>query len=97
MMTVVSSCVGSSTLIVGDVTEPVQADQVEILYSDPDCDFDVVAWIQIPGEYFSAESLIYAMRKEAAKLGATLLQINSVQMSGSTTYRGAARALSCNA
>ena len=91
-----SGCVGGSTIIVGNVSDPVVAEEVELFYSSsPPCDFDVVAWMQFPGEYMSQETLINAMRYRAATLGASALQVTYVQKSGSTTYRGSARALRC--
>jgi len=96
LLAVLSGCAGISTVIIGEVTQEVDAGQLDVFYSSqPSCDYDVVAWIQLPGEYFSQESLIRAMRFKSANLGATAVQVIFVQKSGSSTYRGTARALRC--
>jgi hypothetical protein len=73
----------------------VDAADVQIRYRRPDCEFEEVAWIEIPGNYFSKPRLIDAMREQAAALGAAMIQIIDLQTVGSSEYRGTARALRC--
>lgn len=96
VITALSACSGFSTVIVGEVTQQVDTDQVEVFYTrQPDCDFDVVAWIQLPGEYLTRESLIKLMQFKAANLGASAIQVTFIQKTGTSTYRGSGRALRC--
>jgi len=90
-----SGCASQSTVVTGTVAEAVDVADVRILYRRPDCEFEEVAWIGIPGDYFSKPRLIDAMREQAAALGAEMIQIIDLQTVGSSEYRGTARALRC--
>lgn len=95
-LTLLCACAGISTVTVGAVSEPIEAPQVQLFYSErPQCDFETVAWIFVPGEYLSQESVIRSMRYKAAQLGAPAVQVISLQKSGASNYRGTARALRC--
>jgi len=91
------SCVNTSTVVTGSVSDAIDFNQVEVLYdTSPDCEFDVVAWIKIPGEYFSRASLIDGFRQKAAAVGAPFVQITYLQQTGATEFFGSARALRCH-
>ncbi len=91
-----SACASSSTVITGVVTEAIDVSKVGIFYQTPPaCEFDVVALIDIPGEYLSRASLLDAFRHKAASVGATAVQVIDLQQTGTVGYRGSARALRC--
>jgi hypothetical protein len=92
-----TACVNSSTVISGEVSEAIEFDKVELFYnSPPDCEFDVVAHMNIPGAYFSRASLIEAFRHKAAAVGANAVQILDIQQVGVNAMMGSARALRCH-
>jgi uncharacterized protein YceK len=96
LVAILSGCSGISTVIVGEVGQAVDTDQVRVFYSSqPDCDFEVVAWIQIPGQYPNYESVVKMLQVKAADLGASAVQVTFTQRTGTTTYRGSGRALRC--
>lgn len=89
-------CANKSIIISGTVREAVEADSVQLfLGRKPDCEFEVVAFMQFPGDYFSQSSLIEAFRIQAAELGANALEITDIQKLGATEYMGSARAIRC--
>ena len=93
----VAGCSGHSNVISGQVMQPVGVDEVELFYTRlPDCEFEEVSVLQIPGGYFSPASLINAFRSQAARLGANAVHIHYMQRTGGTEYFGQARALRCN-
>lgn len=92
----VAACANNSIIISGVVKEAVDVDSVQLfLGRKPDCDFDVVALMQFPGDFFSQSTLIEAFRAEAAALGANAVEITDIQKLGSTEYMGSARAIRC--
>lgn len=96
MIAALCGCSGMSTVVVGEVGQAVDTDQVKVFYStQPDCDFEVVAWIQLPGEYITHESVVRLMQFKAANLGASAIQVLFIQKTGTTTYRASGRALRC--
>lgn len=93
----ITGCTGSSVLISGRVSEAVEPNDVELFYSRrPNCEFDEIAVIQIPGGYFNPANLVKALRARAANLGANAVHILFVQRVGASEYFGQARALRCN-
>lgn len=91
-----SACTSSTVVVTGAVSDAIEVNQVEVLYDTlPDCEFDVIALIKIPGEYYSRASLIEGFRQKAASVGAPLVQVTYLQQVGSTEYFGSARALRC--
>ncbi len=95
LLLLLGACASQSTVVTGPVREAVDIADVRILYQRPDCEFEEVAWIDIPGNYFSRPRMIDAMRQQAATLGAEILQIIDLQQVGSSEYRGTGRALRC--
>jgi hypothetical protein len=92
-----TACI-SNTVITGEATEEVEVSKVKVLYASlPECDFDVIAQIEIPGNYYSRASLVNALREEAAEIGASAVQITYIQQIGASEYLGSARALRCRA
>jgi len=92
-----TACVSSSTVITGEVREPTELEEVELFYNlPPDCEFDVIAHMSFPGEYFSRASLIDAFRHKAASIGANAVQILEIQPVGLNAMMGSARAIRCH-
>ncbi len=90
------ACTNNSTNITGTVSEAINFEDVEVFYNNsPDCEFEVVAHIKIPGEYFSRSSLIDGFRQRAAAVGAPMVQITFLQRTGTSEFFGSARALRC--
>ena len=93
---VLMACSNSSTIITGQISEAVETTDVKVYYSDqPGCEFDVVAHLEISGDYYDKGKLIKAFQKEAAELGASAVQVLHVQKLGATEYMGSARAIYC--
>lgn len=91
-----SACVGTSIIVEGRTGKPVAPEQVQLFYSVlPDCDYEVIALIEIPGNHFSVASLTDGFRKRAARLGANAVQVNYLKKTGTSEYLGQARALRC--
>ena len=92
-----TGCVNSSTVVTGTVADAIDFNQVEVFQNiSPDCDFDVIALITIPGEYYSRASLIDGFRQKAAAVGAPVIQVTYIQQTGTTGFFGSARALRCH-
>jgi len=86
----------SSSITLGESLEPIEVEKVRVYLDEkPQCDFEVVAWLNIPGDYYNRGRLIDAFRQKAAQLGAEGLQITYLQKIGSTEYHGSARAIRC--
>ena len=93
----VNACVNNSTVVIGSVAEAIDFKEVEVFYStSPNCEFDVIALIKIPGEYYSRSSLIDGFRQKAAAVGAPAVQITYIQRIGTFEFFGSARAIRCN-
>jgi hypothetical protein len=90
-----TACTTGSTVVSGQVTDPVEMTQVQVLYRTPQCGFEKVADIQFSGGYFSRAALIDAFREKAASVGANVVQVTMIQQVGSNEYFGSARALRC--
>ena len=92
-----SACTTSSTVIIGKVSEAIDFNEVVVFYDkSPQCEFEVIAHIKIPGEYYNRDSLVNAFRQQAAKIGASAVQILYIQQQGITEFFGSARAIRCN-
>ncbi len=94
-LVLLTACASQSTVVTGTVAPAIDLADVRVVHQRPDCDFEEVAWIDVPGNYFSKPRLIDALRGQAAALGADVVQIIDLQREGSTEYRGTARALRC--
>ena len=91
-----TACANDVTIVTGKVQDAIAMDEVELLFGkNPACDFEEVAWMQFPGNYFNQESIINSFRHEAAELGASAVQIIDLQKMDTSEYRGSARALRC--
>ncbi len=91
-----SGCKNSSTIITGTVAEEIDFNDVDVLYNKkPDCEFDVIAHIKIPGEYYSSDALIDGFRQRAAVIGAPAVQITYLQHQATGEFYGSARAIRC--
>ena len=91
-----AACAGSSSLVTGKVSKAVEPEEVRLYLADnPDCDFEVIALIQIPGEYRSQQRLVEAFRTRAAQFGANAVHVHFLHMSTANYYRGQGRALRC--
>lgn len=90
------ACTSSNTVVTGSVAEPLDFNDVQVFYTNPpDCNFMVIAYIKIPGEYYSRSALIDGFRQKAAAVGAPAVQITFIQQTGSTEFFGSARAIRC--
>ncbi len=94
-LVLLAACSSQSTVVTGPVAPAIEVTDVRVVHQRPDCDFEEVAWIDVPGNYFSKPRLIDALRGQTAALGADVVQIIDLQRLGSTEYRGTARALRC--
>lgn len=90
-----AACSTGSTVISGPVTEAIAMNQVRVINSTPDCEFEMVALIQFPGGYFSRAALIDGFREKSAALGAPIVQVIYLQSVAGNEYYGSARALRC--
>ena len=91
-----TSCIGADTVITGKVSESIDFNQVEVFYNtNPDCQYNVIAQIKIPGEYFSQRQIIDGFRQQAAEIGAPAVQVTYLQRTGTGEYYGSARAIRC--
>jgi len=91
-----SACTYNSTVVTGKVSAPIDINEVVVFYDKaPQCEFEVIAHIKIPGEYYNRDSLINAFRQQAAKIGAPAVQILYIQKQGITEFFGSARAIRC--
>ena len=96
ILMLLAACSGTSITITGETGAAVDPDQVAVYYSKlPDCEFEEIAIVQIPGEYFTRAKLIEAFRYRAASIGANAVQVLYVQRIGASEYLGQARALQC--
>jgi hypothetical protein len=93
-----SGCSYTDVVITGPLTDPVQVDDVVVYYDQvPRCDYTVIAYITVPGDFLSRERLIKAFRNKAAAFGASGVQITQVQKTGASSFHGSARAIRCSA
>lgn len=88
-------CAGAS-VISGRPAAAVAPESVAIYYIHrPECNFETVAFIQRSGGYFSLQSLLDNMRREAAELGASGLYLLQAEQSELREFGGTARAIRC--
>lgn len=83
-------------IVVGQTSDELNANEVNVYFNEkPDCDIEVVAWLQIPGDYYDRANLIASLRQQAAQLGAPALEITYLQKIAASEYLGSARAIRC--
>ena len=96
LVSVLTACASHSVTISGQVYPAVDRQQVAVyLGQQPDCDFAVIAHIQVEGGYYKRDSMVTGMRRQAARVGASALEITDIQRIGASEYMGSARALRC--
>jgi len=90
------ACINQGTLITGQEQAAIDEQSVRVYLNErPDCDFEVVGLMDLPGGFFHRARLIDAFRSKAAAMGATAVQVTFVQKIGASEYKGSARALRC--
>lgn len=95
LLSLFSGC-ASPPLIIAKPGEPSASETVEIYYlSRPPCDFETIAHIQIQGWYFTLDSLLRNMRRQAAAVGANGLYVLQTQQLEMKDYTGTAKAIRC--
>ena len=69
---------------------------MKIYYTErPRCPFETVAHIRATGGYFSLESMLRNMYREAAQLGASGLYVLETRQLENREYLGTAKAIRC--
>jgi hypothetical protein len=96
---IISTCTLSAcinTTVVGKPEAGVTAEEVTIYYVDrPQCDFETIAHIRVSGGFFTLDSMLKSMRREAAKVGANGLYVLQTQQLDIKEYLGTAKAIRC--
>jgi len=83
-------------VLVGRPGPAVAAEEVVTYYIDrPPCNFETVAHIRISGGYFSLESMLKNMRRQAAELGASGLFVLQTRQLEIREFLGTAKAIRC--
>lgn len=91
-----AGCSYTDVVITGVTADEIDDAKVTVYYDQlPQCDIHTVAYIRVPGDFLSRESLISTFRHKASQLGAAGVQILDIQKSGASSYFGSARAISC--
>ncbi len=91
-----ASCSQQGVILQADPGSAVAEEQVKVLLNErPACNYEVVAWLEIPGTFYDRSRLIGVFRSKAANLGADFVEITSLQKIGAIEYKGTARALRC--
>lgn len=92
-----TACAIQDILVVGETMPATDPETIQVYLMDkPDCDFYVIANIQIPGDTHSRASLINSFKNTAARFGATMVQVTSIRKINVSEFMGTARALRCN-
>ena len=95
LLSLFSGC-ASPPFIVGQTGEPISSEAVEIYYlTRPACNFETIAHIQMQGWYFTLDSLLKNMRRQAAQVGASGLYVLQTQQLEMKDYTGTAKAIRC--
>ena len=83
-------------LVIGQPSASVGKDEVVIYYIDrPRCNFETLAHIRVTGGYFTLESMLGKMQKQAAMVGANGLYVLHTQQLDVKEYLGTAKAIRC--
>lgn len=87
-----------NTTVVGKPEASVAAEEVAIYYIDrPRCEFETIAHIRVSGGFFTLDSMLKSMRRQAAKVGANGLYVLQTQQLDIKEYLGTAKAIRCSA
>ena len=91
----VSGC-SSKPFVVGQPREAVTVEEVTVFYAErPACEFETIAHLKMENPYYSLQSLVLAMRLQAAELGAEVLYVEQTRRLPGREYVGTGRAISC--
>jgi len=83
-------------LVIGKPFASIGKDEVIIYYIDrPSCKFETLAYIRVTGGYFTLESMLGKMQKQAAMVGANGLYVLHTQQLDVKEYLGTAKAIRC--
>jgi len=83
-------------LVIGQPAASTSKDNVVIYYIDrPRCNFETLAHIRVTGGYFTLESMLGKMQKQAAMVGANGLYVLHTQQLDVKEYLGTAKAIRC--
>ncbi|MBT8434728.1 MAG: hypothetical protein KJN95_08705 [Gammaproteobacteria bacterium] len=83
-------------LVIGQPAASTSKDEVVIYYIDrPRCNFETLAYIRVTGGYFTLESMLGKMQKQAAGVGADGLYVLHTQQLDVREYLGTAKAIRC--
>jgi hypothetical protein len=85
-----------NTTVIGKPEVGITAEEVAIYYIDrPRCDFETIAHIRVSGGFFTLDSMLKSMRRQAAKVGANGLYVLQTQQLDLKEYLGTAKAIRC--
>jgi len=83
-------------LVIGQTRASIAPEDVVIYYAEkPKCNFETIARLQASGGYYSLDSMLRAMRNDAAMLGASGLYVLQTQQLAIKEYLGTAKAIRC--
>lgn len=83
-------------LVIGQPSASISKDEVVIYYIDrPRCKFETLAHIRVTGGYFTLQSMLGKMQKQAAMVGANGLYVLHTQQLDVKEYLGTAKAIRC--
>ena len=85
-----------SSLVVAKPGASLPGGEVSVYYIDrPRCNFETIAHIRVTGGYFSLESMVSKMRRQAAEAGASGLYVLQTQRLETKEFLGTAKAIRC--
>jgi hypothetical protein len=91
-----AGCSYTDVVVTGPTSDEIDDEKVAVFYGQiPHCDLTTIAYISVPGDFLSRQSLISAFKQKASSLGATGIQVLDIQKSGASGYFGSARAIHC--
>jgi hypothetical protein len=95
ILVILSACSKISTQV--DFNhESVKPDNVELHYvKRPDCNYEIVGYLNTSGGYYSLDSLIANFRREAGSIGATGVYVTYTQRLDIGEFIASAQAIRC--
>lgn len=95
ILAVTSACV-RPIVLTGNRTAEIHPDGVRVFFAQrPDCSYEKVGYLKVSGGYYSRSSLLAAMRREAAKVGANGVYVEELRQLDILEYIGTATAIRC--
>lgn len=83
-------------MVVGQPSPSLSSEAVRIYYIDrPTCNFETIAYIRATGGYFTMNSMLRNMRRDAAEVGANGLYVLQTQQLPNKELLGTAKAIRC--